>query len=1073
MPAPTTLPPQGAEADPFEPLRVHLLGQIRIAIGDRVIPDAAWPPRGARTLLLLLLISPRHTLPRERVLDLLWPESTPHAATNALYKALHALRRVLEPDLRTGRGSAYISTEGDLIRIKPHDGLWVDVTAFESGLSLAASQTQDEKRSLLRESLEIYGGDLLSDELYADWPVARREALRQARERASLDLAALDLAAGDPLAPVPLLDALVADDPTLEPAHQALIRAYASAGQPDRARRQYARLRKTLQDELGDEPSAATEALITALDALPVAPVSIAVVPAGPVRFQSIPTPLTPLVGRRREIETVQDLLWRSDVRLVTLLGPGGIGKTRLAIEAANGLISEMESGAAFITLTPVRDPALVLPAIAQAVGAREEGDRPLGDVLRDHLREREALLVLDNMEHVIDAAPAVAELLAGCPGIKMLVTSRERLRLRGEHTYDVPSLSLPNVARLPNLAALARFDAVALFVQTAQAVAPAFELNPDNAATVAAICTRLEGIPLAIELAASRLRHLAPAALLTQLDSRLATLTGGARDLPARQRTLRDTIAWSYDLLSADEQMIFRRLSVFAGGCGLDFGDTVVSGSAGDEPERQLPGPTASVVDTTADLADKSLLRWLESDGDARIGMLEIVRKFGLDALTRAGEEPATRRAHALAFLAFAKRAAPELTGADQPVWLDRVETEHDNLRGALDWALAANETSLALRLAGALSRFWYLHGHLIEGSDWLARALAADDGRPSTVRAQALHGAGLIAETLGRIDRATPYYEEALTIWETLGDGEGAARTLNNLANCALDQGDFPRAIDLHERSLAHCRAIDNRQGIGRSLAGLATVAIHQARLDDADALFNEALPLLREVNDLHSVAIIIANLGVLAKDLGDYGRARARADESQTIWRQLGDPIGIANAVGNLGEIALLEGDIETAKAHFADALHQYEQAGVQRTASLMHYNFGVIAELEGRPEDAWTSYAAGLDGNLASGDRIGTTDFVAAFAGLYAETDAVEAARWFGAALAERARLGAPANNRVQLDHARQLAALHRHLTPERIDTLLTGAEASDFSVFVSTICKIPAPPVVSSSRTATD
>jgi tetratricopeptide (TPR) repeat protein len=306
--------------------------------------------------------------------------------------------------------------------------------------------------------------------------------------------------------------------------------------------------------------------------------------------------------------------------------------------------------------------------------------------------------------------------------------------------------------------------------------------------------------------------------------------------------------------------------------------------------------------------------------------------------------------------------------------------------------------------------------------------------------VRAQALHGAGLITETLGQLDKAIPAYEEALAIREALGDREGAARTLNNLANCAMDQGEYARAIFLHQRSLEHSRALDSPQGVGRSLAGLATVAIQQARLSDAEALFNEALPLLREVNDLYSVATIIANLGVLAVNTGDYPRARVAAEEAQQIWRVLGDPIGIANAVGNLGEIAFMEGDLEQARTLFLDALARYEEGGIQRTASLIHYNLGVIAELEGRSDDAWASYAAGLEGSIASDDRVGTTDFVAAIAGLHAAAGPEDAARWFGSARAERDRLGAAPNSRLLEDRVRQRSSLLANLEEEAFERL---------------------------------
>jgi DNA-binding SARP family transcriptional activator len=496
---------ENGQHNPPPSIRATLLGTVRITVGTRVISDDAWSLRSARTLLLLLLITRGHAMPKERVLDVLWPEAGPEVGRNALYKALHLLRRVLEPNLRSARESAYIDTRGGTIGISPDVDVWVDADACEAELGRATLVDSDNRRSLLREAVGMYGGDLLLTDPYENWPVARREALRHAWEGAVLDLAALDLGANEPQASVPSLELLFALDPTREAAHRALMHGYIAAGQRDRAVRQYARCVTALQSELGIEPDAETQALYAAITAMAPHPdIQLAIVTG---RFNNVPIPPTAIVGRDREVEILHGTLWRQDVRLVTLAGPGGVGKTRLALEVASRLVEDFADGVAFVPLADVRDPELVLPAIASALGLSEEPNVSFAATLKAFLRSRELLLVLDNFEQVMDAATDIGELLASSASLTVLVTSRERLQLRGEQLYEVPPLAVPRPERLPGPTMLARYGSVALFSQSMTRIDPDFRLSTENSEIISAICNHLEGLPLAIELATARAR--------------------------------------------------------------------------------------------------------------------------------------------------------------------------------------------------------------------------------------------------------------------------------------------------------------------------------------------------------------------------------------------------------------------------------------------------------------------------------------------------------------------------------------------------------------------------------------
>jgi predicted ATPase/class 3 adenylate cyclase len=564
-------------------------------------------------------------------------------------------------------------------------------------------------------------------------------------------------------------------------------------------------------------------------------------------RSHNLPAQPTPLLGRERELEALGTLLRREEVRLVTLTGPGGTGKTRLGFQVAAELLDDFPDGVFFVDLAPITDPGLVTSTIAQTLGVREAGSQPLLNNLKACLREKQLLLLLDNFEQVLAAAPLVADLLAAAPRLKVLVTSRALLRLRGEKSFPVPPLTAPPAVdgqwlrvdgpaksktgilsgpstmhhRLAQRApAISQYPAVELFIQRARDAQPDFAVTNENAPAVAEICHRLDGLPLAIELAAARIRLFPPRAMLPRLGSRLKLLIAGARDLPARQQTLRSAIAWSYDLLEPAEQKLFRRLAVFVGGCSLEAAEAV--GSAGGDLE-------IDVVDGAEALVSQHLLQQREgADGEPRFGMLETIREYGLEQLEASGEAEAIRRQHRDWYLALAEHAERGLYGENQTGWFDRLEREHDNLRAALAWTRAQGQSEEGLRLGRALKEFWYVRGYLAEGREQLAKLLALPGAEVRTAaRAKALHGAGGLANRQLELGPARALLEENLALFRDLGDQGNIARALRILGEVACGRGDYEEARAFIEESLAILRELGDKDSLGLSLYYLATVA------------------------------------------------------------------------------------------------------------------------------------------------------------------------------------------------------------------------------------------------------
>ena len=681
----------------------------------------------------------------------------------------------------------------------------------------------------------------------------------------------------------------------------------------------------------------------------------------------NLPAPPTPLLGREREVARALELLRRDGVRLLTLSGPAGVGKTRLGLEVAAELLPAFADGVFLVALAPLTDPTLVASAVAGALGVREQGGRPLQDILVEYLDTKRTLLLLDNFEHVTAAVPLLAALLAACPHLRLLVTSRAPVRVRGEQLLPVAPLAVPDLARLPSVEDLAHVPAVALFVARTGAVAPDFALTPANAPAVAAICARLDGLPLAIELAAARITLLPPQALLARLEHSLPLLVDGARDLPERQRTLRDAITWSYNLLHAGEQALFRRLAVFAGGATLEAAE-VVCRTTGD-----LKGDALGWL---AGLVDKSVLRREEGpDGEPRVGMLETIREYARELLAVSGELEATERAHAAYYVVLAEQAEPELKGPEQAAWLARLAREHDNLRTALRWTHESGEVEVGLRLAGLLWRFWQVRGHQNEGRRWLEELLALD-GRSGcaaslAVRATALHGAGALTAAQGDFAHAMALYEDSLALRRICGDRRAIATTLNNMGQVAAEHGDRGRATVLFDESLVLLRTLGDTWGTATVLNNVGAVAHEQGDYRRAVVLYEESVALSRTVGDQRGVAIALINLGELAQQQGDYRQAALLHEQSLSLSQDLGDGARTALALTNLGDVAISQGDGGRARALYKDSLSLYQTIGHQQGLMRCLEGMADVARVQGKLEQATQLCAAAATLRTATG------------------------------------------------------------------------------------------------------
>lgn len=846
-----------------------------------------------RALLALLALHAGELVPRERLHSILWPEADGEAASRNLKSYVYSLRKALGP------ASALVETRpgGYRLDVAPE---CVDAGRFErqaaEGRRALQAGEPERAAAILREALALWRGDVLADLAGEPFVTAVATQLSVMRLEALENRVEADLARGRHAELVGELQALVAREPLRERlVGELMLSLYRSGRQAD-ALDAFARARAAL-DELGLEPSRELRDLQAAI--LRHEPSLGA--ESRPQRPESrLPAPATPLLGRETELAEITSLFVDEGARLVTLTGPGGVGKSRLALQVAERLSAGFEAGAVFVALGPLRDAKLVATAIADALGADERaGATPL-EAAAAHVSGRQILIVLDNFEHVQDAAPELADLLAAAPRASLLVTSRTWLSLYGEFEYRVRPLRLEE-------------EAVPLF--RARARSRGTVLTDADAPAIAELCRRLDCLPLAIELVAARSSRL-PLEQLAVTTGMLDLASDGPRDVPARHQALRETIAWSHDLLSADAQRLFRRLAVFAGGCSEASARDVCGGE--DAEIDALVA--ANIVTETASAA-----------GERRLSMLELIRGFAWERLSEAGEANTIAQRHAEHYCALAEHAeAALLSGADRADWLDRLGTEHDNLRAALAWA-RARDPGLALRLSAAMRLFWELRGHLREGREALAGALASSGREPADVRAKALNAAAVMAYRQGDLEEAQRLIDASLVLFRELGDDYGAARALGELGNVASESGDHVRAVVLYEECADMLRELGNLPGVATVLANIGDVALKEGDLDRADRLLEEAVVLQRQVGDRDGVASTLFTLGRVAVCRGDGASASRFLGESMGIALEIGYPECVGYCLACLAEIALAAGAAEEATRLLAAAGATFERIG----------------------------------------------------------------------------------------------------------------------------------------------
>ncbi len=687
----------------------------------------------------------------------------------------------------------------------------------------------------------------------------------------------------------------------------------------------------------------------------------------------NLPAQLTPFIGRESEVATVCTLLGRAEVRLLTLTGTGGVGKTRLALEVADHLLEDYPDGIFFVSLAPISDPDLVIPTIAHTLNLWEARDQSLPDYLKSYLCNRRLLLLLDNFEQVVEAGTFLAELLQACPELNILVTSRAALRLHGEYEYVVPALAVPDLQQLPALEELLHYEAVALFMQQAQAIKPDFRMTTENKRIIAEICVRLDGLPLALVLAASRIKLLPPKTLLERLEHRLSILTDGPRNLPPRQQNLRNTIAWSYDLLSSEEQRLFRRLSVFVGGCALEAIEAI-STALGDK--------TAEILNRVASLVDKSLLQQIEQEGDEpRFLLLETIHEYALEQLATNAEMETTRQAHADYFLQLAERAQSKFGGPEQTAWLERLEREHDNLRSVMRWLLEKGETQdsvhaieMALRLGAALREFWSLHNHSLEALNFMESVLARSQGVTALVVANALSAAAHMAFIQDKNDRTQALAEEGLRLYRELDDTEGIALSLHHLERVARTKGDLSAARSRIIESLELWRSLGNKQRIGWSLFRLARQYTQQAEYTEARSLFEESLAIFRELEYTEGIAYTLFRLAeMLFISLDDLEQVRSLLKESLMFMREVGDKDGAAICVALAGRLSLLQGDATRARVLIEDSLSKARQIDNKSAIAQYFHLLAGVAVAQSNYVEAGALYQDSLELYQKLGDN----------------------------------------------------------------------------------------------------
>jgi predicted ATPase/DNA-binding SARP family transcriptional activator len=910
-------------------------------------------------LLVYLAVEGRRPQRRERLAVLLWPDHAPAQARMNLRRALASLRSALD-DRRGAQAQLLLATRGTLA-LDPGAVIELDLLRFEQLLDACKRHCPPGTVlcpacvERLEQAVALYQGDFLEQldlprsSHYDEWAGLIRSRLQHLAVVAIGALGQHLERDGELERARALALRQLGLDPWDESAHRSLIRIALREGQRGAALAQFKQLRGSLAAELGAEPEPATQALFAQLfqgrqnGAAPTvgtapSPEQTATALGGAVQSNA-PLPRFPaqLIGRATEVATLAALFHEGAARLVTLSGPGGVGKTRVAVAAAERLRAHYVDGVAFVGLANLHDPRLVLAMIAQTLGVGEAAGVGLEDRLLAWLRPRRLLLVLDNLEHLSSAAPDLNRLLAEAPGLALLTTSRVRLRLYGEHELALPPLPVPEPGRLLEIEALRINPAVCLFTARARALRADFNVTFENAASVAEICRRLDGLPLAIELAAGWVKLLAPQHILERLGASLSLLTGGAVDTPSRHHTLRDTIAWSYNLLVPHQQELFRGLSVFCGGFTLEAALEVVWSTAHGRTDEQ------SLLDGLAWLVDHHLLQQHEEPGGlVRFTMLATIHAFAAERLAAKKEAEAMRRRHAAYFTVFAERAEQGSGGAELSAWLDRLRREYDNLRAALDWAREQADSTLNVRLSGSVWWFWRFGGHFNEGRRWLDTALRTRDAAPIAVQAKALYAASVLASLQGDYAQSVRWCEESLALWRTLGDQRGVAQVLHSVAVNAMGLFDYDRAQRCFEEILALHEANNDEDGIAYIAVYLPAPHLYRGDARRARMMLERAMALNQTQQRIYNLVICYPGIVQAALAEHDFAAACQYNLAGLALYQRLAIDEGICYALESGGSIAAMQAQPLSALRLFGAAEALREQIGATLPPHVRAFN-----------------------------------------------------------------------------------------------------------------------------------
>jgi len=1019
------LAPQPPHPEILDPgsgfLRIQLLSEFSVSIGEQLIPASTWRRRKVQSLVALLALTPGYRLHREQLMDQLWPDRPVSAAANNLYYTLHMARQALRA--AGGAKDHFLIFEDGWVTLGPLTSCWVDVHAFETA---AATARRRHELAAYQSAIDQYTGDLLPDNRYDDWAIARRDELQQQFLALLYEGAQLALAQRLPSVAIELLQRLVTYDPTHESAYQQLIRLTADMGQRVQALQHYHNLKNALQRELDCQPShksqqiyrtlaheAPHEATTTSMTAD-----DLARVPHDHV----LPLFLTSFVGRVHEQVELQKLLMTT--RLLTLMGPGGCGKTRLAVVLAEHMQAQYRDGVRYLDLVPLNDPALLPQALATALGILEQRGQALQTSIARYLQPKQLLLVLDNCEHLVSACAVMVDtLLQICPQLTILATSRQALKVNGERRWPVPPLACPDPKHVPSLNNLSAYEGLALFTERAQEVAPNFQLTARNAAAVTQICVALDGLPLALELAAACMNVLAPAQLAARLDQRFQLLTAGGRGRPARQQTLQAIITSSYDLLTPAAAQLLNRLAVFVGGWTLEAAEAI--GTEGD-------GNADTVVQLLAQLIDQSLVvAEVTSDGVMRYRLLETIRVYAWARLHASGETVIIQQWHTAYYLAIAETAAPWLRTHDQLVWLDQLEREHDNLRAALTWSLTRqHNVPSGLRLVTALGWFWWVHNHYREGSAWLERAIAINSDAETIHYAHAYFYLALLAISTDDTQRGAAAAEQSLICYCQLDDRRGMSYAYGPLGVHRLNLGSPRDAQQCWNEGLALARAAGDDWLVATHLRHLAHI---KDNLVDAVPLLAEANALAQAIGDRWLISLVLTDHASVLQHRGKYHHAVEVYTRALAVARELNNRGLVAELLLDLGDLLYHQGHIPIAIQYYDDCRTLAHTIGFEEGEAKALLRLGLHESTHGDRDNAIQQIIAGMQ--LAQ--RIGNHDVIAqGLACLALSTDEPE----------RRAQLWSKAGvvlgtNEALSDHFRQqlVAGLNRVVGKQAVAT----------------------------------